>query len=250
MINPVSKVVPMYLGKVGFKFNKQFLRVYGYLIYMENGDVYLFDSGLNPLFYSDKEKIMENLTHFIEVDVNKDELLANRLKEYGIDKESIKAVIVSHLHFDHAGGISVFENTNVPLVVQKREYEEAKKLVGGRSFEYKSDDLNCLEERLNVSMVEGDSVVDGNEAIECLATYGHSAGHQSLLLKGKNKKMLLVGDAAYTRKQLDDGVISTIPFKKQEALSAIDRMQKMADECEYVICGHDCEAFEGKEILL
>lgn len=250
MKNYVKKILPMHMGKIGFKFRKEFLKVYAYLIYTEDGSIYLFDTGLNPLFYSDKEKIMENLTHFIKIDVEEKHLLGNKLRKLGIEKENLKAVILSHLHFDHSGGISEFQETDVPVIVQKRECEIAKDLAKGRAFEYKAADIEGLDKKINLVMFEGDSLVDDNKAIKCLITHGHSAGHQSLLLEGRNKSMLLTGDAVYTREELDSGRMSAIPFRRGEALDSIERVQKLAKHCDYVICGHDRDVYIGHAITL
>ena len=246
----IQKVVPMYMGKIGFKYNKEFLKVYAYLIYTESGQIFLLDTGLNKMFVTEKNKILQNLSFFIEVDVKKEEFLGDKLKQYGLQKKELQAVICSHLHFDHAGGIAEFENTSVRLLVQKREYEEAKKLADGRSFEYKEEDFACLEKSENLVLLESKFLVDGNEMMQCLETYGHSAGHQSLLLQGRHKNMLLTGDVAYTRKQLDEGKISVTPFRKQEALESMAKIQELAKQCSYVICGHECDAYAEQEILL
>ena len=74
----IQKVVPMYMGKIGFKYNKEFLKEYAYLIYTESGQIFLFDTGLNKMFVTEKNKILQNLSFFIEVDVKKEEFLGDK----------------------------------------------------------------------------------------------------------------------------------------------------------------------------
>ena len=238
----------MQMGRVGFKYNKQFLDVYSYLIYTESGKVYLYDTGLNEMFVTAKDEILQDLGLFMEVEVKREELLGEKLKQYAIEKNSIQGVICSHLHFDHAGGLPEFAGTSVKLLMQRKEYEEAQNTV--RSFEYKREDFDFLTERGNLVLVDGESLIDGNDMLQCIQTSGHSAGHLSLLLVGRNKKMLLTGDAVYTTNQMVQGKLSSLPYRKQEAMDSLKRIQKMAENFDYVICGHDCEEYANQEIYL
>lgn len=248
MTDYIYKVIPMQMGRVGFKHNKQFLDVYSYLIYTESGKVYLYDTGLNEMFVTAKDEILQDLGHFMEVEVKKEELLDEKLKQYKVEKNRLQGVICSHLHFDHAGGLPGFADTSVKLLMQRKEYEEAQNTV--RSFEYKREDFGFLDKRDNLILLDGDISIDGNDMLQCVQTLGHSAGHQSLILMGRNKKMLLTGDAVYTTNQMVQGKLSSLPFRKQEAMDSLKRIQDMVADYDYVICGHDCEEYANQEIYL
>ena len=48
-----------------------------------------------------------------------DEYLDARLNQLGVGLDEIDYVILSHLHFDHAGNAQMFKNTNAKLVCQR-----------------------------------------------------------------------------------------------------------------------------------
>ena len=47
------------------------------------------------------------------------------IKNAGYDIEDIKAVVMGHLHLDHARGLEHFENTGVPIYVHEDEFKHA-----------------------------------------------------------------------------------------------------------------------------
>ncbi len=245
MSSYVKQVIPMYMGRVGFKHNKKFLNVYSYLIHTNDG-YYLYDTGLNALFVTEKEKMLGDLAMFMLVEVKAEELLDQKLRKYGVSGSEIKAVICSHLHFDHCGGLNFFRNMKVPILVQKEEYEDA--LVTKRSFEYKKEDYSDVRDQL--IFVDGDQCVDENEHIQLICTPGHSAGHQSLWLIGKEQKVLLTGDAVYTRESLARREPASYPQSRKRAEASIDRLRILAEKSDIVICGHDGAEYSDREIVL
>ena len=48
-------------------------------------------------------------------------ILPNQLKSLGLEPKELDAVVVSHLHFDHAGFLHIFKNTGIPVLVQESE---------------------------------------------------------------------------------------------------------------------------------
>lgn len=246
-MNHVSNVIPMFMGEVGFICKKETLKVYSYLIYTEKG-IYLFDTGLNTLFISDIKAIMEDLAVFMNVKVDAEHMLRSKLAEHGLEPVDLKGVICSHLHFDHAGGLRVFEGTDVPLYVNRREYEYAQG--SERSFEYKKQDHDFLKKTTNVVWTSEDMNIDGMPCMKLIQTPGHSAGHQSLILTGRERRLLLTGDAVYSWDNMKSNRVPPYPFKKQQAADSLDRLNRISGKCDQVICGHDCDEFMYRSVFL
>jgi N-acyl homoserine lactone hydrolase len=57
--------------------------------------------------------------------VSDDEYLDSRLKQVGVAPGDIDYVVLSHLHFDHAGNVQAFKDTNARLVCSAKEKEWA-----------------------------------------------------------------------------------------------------------------------------
>ena len=80
--------------------------------------------------------------------------ILDALKEHGTDPDSIGTVILSHLHFDHAAGITFVPNAKV--IVQKQEWEDANNNRSTMSRTYLPQVLDSIRERL--VLVEGDEI--------------------------------------------------------------------------------------------
>lgn len=51
--------------------------------------------------------------------------LPNAIKNAGYNIKDVKAVIMGHLHLDHAGGLTHFRDTGVPIYVHEEEFKHA-----------------------------------------------------------------------------------------------------------------------------
>jgi glyoxylase-like metal-dependent hydrolase (beta-lactamase superfamily II) len=51
--------------------------------------------------------------------------LPNAIKATGHDIKDVKAVIMGHLHLDHAGGLEHFVGTGVPIITHEEEFKHA-----------------------------------------------------------------------------------------------------------------------------
>src|SRR3989454_12491680 len=92
----------------------------------------LFDTGLSPRAVPGLMR-SDSLATFTEAD-----LLVNRLDSVGIEPENVDVVVLSHLHFDHAGGAFLFSKSE--LVAQQDEYAYASYPAGFFSgFYYKKN---------------------------------------------------------------------------------------------------------------
>ena len=128
------------------------------------------------------------------------EPLLQSLAVLGIEPAEVDLVVLTHLHFDHAGGGTRYNDagslvTTFPrarYLVQRAEWEvamsQAPELTGSYPPEHllplaKSDQLELLDG--NVEIVPG---------ISTLLTPGHTLGHQSILIEGESTAALYIGD--------------------------------------------------------
>lgn len=62
---------------------------------------------------------------FARVDYTEDHELPAQIKKTGHDIKDVKAVVMGHLHLDHAGGLEDFKGTDVPIYVHEKELKHA-----------------------------------------------------------------------------------------------------------------------------
>lgn len=62
---------------------------------------------------------------FARVDYSPDHELKAAIAKTGNDIKDVKAVVMGHLHLDHAGGLEHFSGTDVPVYVHEKELKHA-----------------------------------------------------------------------------------------------------------------------------
>jgi len=62
---------------------------------------------------------------FPRTEYSENQKLPNAIKATGNDIKDVKAVIIGHLHLDHAGGLEHFMGTDVPIYVHEEEFKHA-----------------------------------------------------------------------------------------------------------------------------
>ena len=134
--------------------------------------------------------------------------VADALADIDMSPADIGLVINTHLHFDHCGQNAVFHHA--PHYVQRAELSRAQR---------ESPDLCGWFDFMNArwELLDGDAEV--LPGVEVIATPGHTAGHQCVVVRGDDGFDLLIGDAAYTPRlyadpatdKLPDGQASDVP---------------------------------------
>lgn len=118
------------------------------------------------------------------------------LEGIGLGVDDIVAVVLSHLHFDHCGQQ---RSLDAPVFVQQAEHGAA--LAPGYTIDEWAD-IPAARLRL----VNGDD--DLAEGVRLLATPGHTPGHQSVVVSGDDRRVILGGQCAFTTAELRTGTPS------------------------------------------
>ena len=187
-----------------------------YLVKTTDGTV-LFDTGVSPRAVPGLLR-NDSMARFEDAD-----LLVHRLDSIGLEPADVDLVVLSHLHFDHAGGAELFPTSE--LVVQKDEYATA--LYPPAFFEgfyyRKNFDLPSYRWRY----LDGDAELA--PGVTVLRTDGHTPGHQSLLLElPETRPVILAGDSCYWQEHIDAERVPGVVWNPAAALQSIRRLKTLA----------------------
>jgi glyoxylase-like metal-dependent hydrolase (beta-lactamase superfamily II) len=110
------------------------------------------------------------------------------LGEHGVHWDDVCAIVNSHLHFDHCGGNPLFPD--VPIHVQTQELEAAH-----------TPNYTALAwvDFPGARYAEHDGDYEIADGIQVLATKGHTIGHQAVSLQTMDGRIILAGQAIYSR---------------------------------------------------
>ena len=162
--------------------------------------------------------------------------IADSLAAAGVDRESIDIVILTHLHFDHAGGATMpdgrggFQPTfpNAKYVVQGGEWGDA---VGGHcvmSGTYRRENLEPLERAGLLSFVMGEAAITPFLTVRKMP--GHTRHQQGVVVSGGSQKAVLPADMMPTSAHLGlrcNMAYDLLPYEnmvnKQRLLEDVDR---------------------------
>lgn len=160
-----------------------------------NGKVILVDDG-NGTKWSDKLKDIYRL------DNSKADLLSS-LKNFGVAREDVTDVLLTHLHFDHAGGSTIVENGKpVPTFpkakyyVQKKHWDLSQNPTEKDRASFMSDDFVPLMERGVLELVDGEFEIF--PGIEVLVCNGHTSAQQLPKISDGRTTMLFCCDLVPT----------------------------------------------------
>ena len=143
----------------------------------------------------------------------KSQSIRERLNLINIKAEDVTHVILTHLHYDHAGGLTCYDdNRNLMLTypkakvyVQSDEWDAAIKSETKETRGYLADNWELYRDSSNLRIIDGDeSVLDG---IELKKTNGHTHGHQIIKINsGDGRFAGIFGDLIPTPWHVNKGL--------------------------------------------
>jgi glyoxylase-like metal-dependent hydrolase (beta-lactamase superfamily II) len=150
-----------------------------------------------------------------------------------VDASTITKIVLTHLHYDHAGGLSLLP-PGIPIVVQRREWEAGIDPAAiERNFFFPRD---YGDDEREVILVDGDHDLLGDGSVELLLTPGHTPGHQSVRI-GEN--LILCADVTHFASGLDDHRFPAFGDDHAAQRRSAERLRALRDSGTRVIPGHD-----------
>lgn len=187
----------------------------------------LIDTGLHPDAISDSARRYGEEAPIRHFGLEQEESIADQ-----VDLATVTRVVVTHLHFDHAGGLDLIPDS-IPIVIQRAEWEAGQERAAvERNFLLPRDYAGAATELI---LVDGDHDLLGDGSVELLSTPGHTPGHQSVRIGD----LVLGVDVAYFANSLDDLRLPAFGDDRDAQRHSAARVREMRDAGQRFLPGHD-----------
>lgn len=170
---------------------------------------------------------------------------SDALRLIGVDPEAVEHLILSHLHFDHAGGVDQFPNATVHLQAAELAFWTGKYAPREeflRTIEV--DDILRIVRRNyegTVDLIDGTKeIVDG---VWVHHAGGHTPGMQYVSVRTAQGIVVLACDASHFFENVEDDKPFAVHHDVEGLYRTFDEMQQTATSG-LVVPGHDPKLFE------
>ena len=191
----------------------------------------------------------------VKMRVRPEDEIGPQLRRLGFSPSDVSTVVLTHLHTDHAGGISHFPHAE--FLVSAEQLGEASGL-SGKMKGYLPQHWPEWFRPTAVSLVDGpfgpfERSRRLSENIIIVPTPGHTPGHLSVIVRDGEISYFLAGDVSYTQGHLIERSPDGVGPDPGTSIDTIDRVLEYAESQPTVyLPSHDPESagrLERREIL-
>ena len=166
---------------------------------------------------------------------------ADGLKLLGVDAETVKDVIVTHLHYDHIGNFDLFPAAQFHLQDREMAYATGRHM--GTPFfshAYELDEILGMVRNVYAGRVAfHDGMAEIAPGLTVHHVGGHTLGLQIVRVWTKLGWIVLASDASHYYRNMEEGrpfpVVANIP----EMVDGWKFMRTLVSDPKYIVAGHD-----------
>jgi N-acyl homoserine lactone hydrolase len=164
--------------------------------------------------------------------------LVEQLAQVHVAPQQVKYVGISHFHPDHTSQLPSLPDAT--LLIGERDWAGLTSTPPAPRANVAAF-KHWISGGGKVQPEPDDKDVFGDGTVVVLRTPGHTAGHQSLLVRLKEKgPVIITGDVAHFRENWDRNEVPSANYDRAQTLASLDRLKRMAQNLHAtVIVQHD-----------
>ncbi|MEM9278601.1 MAG: N-acyl homoserine lactonase family protein [Pseudomonadota bacterium] len=166
---------------------------------------------------------------------------AKSLEAAGIKPEDVTTVIITHLHYDHAGGLDRYPNATFHLQKSEMEYATGPCMCGDvLQMPFTVEHVCEMVRKVYSGRVvfhDGEGSVAAGVTVHRIG--GHSRGLQAVRIKTSAGYLCLASDASHYYENFLLQKPFPIVVDLEDMVTGFDTIQKLASRQSLVIPGHD-----------
>ncbi|MGI9401690.1 MAG: N-acyl homoserine lactonase family protein [Rhizobiaceae bacterium] len=163
------------------------------------------------------------------------------LREIGIRAEDVNTLIITHLHYDHAGGLAQFPNATIHLQAAEMAFATGPCMCHETMrMPFSADHVCQMIHRIysgRVAFHDGDGQIADGVTVHCIG--GHSRGLQAVRVRTASGWLCLASDAAHYYENAFFKKPFPIVVDLEDMLTGFNRVIELASDKRLVIPGHD-----------
>jgi glyoxylase-like metal-dependent hydrolase (beta-lactamase superfamily II) len=163
------------------------------------------------------------------------------LAAIGIEAGQIEDVIVTHLHYDHAGNFEIFPRARFHLQDREMAYATGRYMCHGRlQTPFDVENVTGMVRELyrgRVAFHDGDEEIAPGLSVHLVG--GHSHGLQFVRVLTRRGWVVVASDAAHFYANMEHGNPFPIVLHVGEMLEGHRKCRRLADSAQHVVPGHD-----------
>ncbi|WP_099824258.1 N-acyl homoserine lactonase family protein [Oceaniglobus indicus] len=166
---------------------------------------------------------------------------AAALAPLGLSPEDITQVIVTHLHYDHAGGLHLFPNARLHMQAAEMAYATGPCMCHDTlRMPFTADHVCEAVKRLYSGQVifhDGDGEIADGVTVHCIG--GHSRGLQCVRVRTAQGWMVLASDATHYYENFMRRKPFPIVVDVQDMLNGFATLERLTSRPDLIVPGHD-----------
>jgi glyoxylase-like metal-dependent hydrolase (beta-lactamase superfamily II) len=159
----------------------------------------------------------------------------------GISPENVTDVVITHLHYDHAGNDELFPDATYHLQDDEMRYATGRCMCHHEiSKAFEADDVARMVHRVfsgRVQFHDGDAMLAPGISLHRIG--GHTMGLQAVRVETQRGSVVLASDASHFYAHMETGRVFPIVYNVGELLDGYKRLQSLASSVQHIIPGHD-----------
>jgi len=189
----------------------------------------LVDAGVSPLLASQR-----NLPGYLSP--------ADMLKGLEVRAEAVSQVILTHLHWDHVDGASLFPHAEFFVQRSERDFWLGDDLARRPPFTFFLNDqtravCRSIEESGRLTMIDGER--ETMPGITCLPAPGHSVGHQAVVADTSRGRAILGSDCAHLFRNYEENWPSALIIDMVAWVRSLKTLKQRVSAPDLLFPGHD-----------
>lgn len=168
--------------------------------------------------------------------------LISNLAEYGVEPFEVTDIFISHLHYDHIGGLAHRENgyweltfEEAAIWMNKNEYGKA---ISKELFydDEKTDFLHFIATHANLGLLSAGEKATPHVTFETVG--GHTEFSQTIWYENGTDKFVQAGDVLPTKGHVNQKFAAKYDFDAKQSIKARQAIAKRAYEEEFTILAY------------
>jgi glyoxylase-like metal-dependent hydrolase (beta-lactamase superfamily II) len=168
---------------------------------------------------------------------------AQALSELGVSSHEVSTIVLTHLHFDHAGSLDDFPNAEVHLQRSDLDFYSGPfmrfPLCSSAVEAADLEAIATIKAAGRLRLLDGDAEIARGVRVHHVG--GHTPGMQLVSVQGDTRRVVLASDAAHLYENLAMAVPFPVLHDVPSSCVAFEVMQQLADSTTDLIPGHDAQ---------